>query len=281
MATRAIPAVTTRPVSLEKSERVASELALVRRVQRGDEEAFATLFQLHRKRVYSVCLSMTRDASEAEDLTQEAFLQVFRNVRTFRGDSAFSTWLYRLTVNIVLLKHRRHKSPPMLSLDAPASSDSPSLRHELCYRDPHLSGAIDRITLHRAIDALPPGYRTIFGFMRFTGTSIARSLNCYTARSTRLSRNFTMRGSRCGTCCFPSGVALDLEMLHASRTRAPPWRRRTVANGSLRRQLRHPSWPRCRGSLGGGRVLCDPNQLSARSLAFDWSMYRPITSDSS
>jgi RNA polymerase sigma-70 factor, ECF subfamily len=181
VATRAIPAVTTRPVSLEKSERVASELILVQRVQRGDEEAFATLFQLHRKRVYSVCLSMTRDVSDAEDLTQEAFLQVFRNVRTFRGDSAFSTWLYRLTVNTVLLKRRRHKSPPMLSLDAPASSDSPSLRHELCYRDPHLSGAIDRITLHRAIDALPAGYRRIFGFYEVHGyqhREIAELLHC-------------------------------------------------------------------------------------------------------
>jgi RNA polymerase sigma-70 factor, ECF subfamily len=181
VANRAIPAVTTRPVSLEKSERVASELILVRRVQRGDEEAFATLFQLHRKRVYSVCLSMTRDASEAEDLTQEAFLQVFRHVRTFRGDSTFWTWLYRLTVNIVLLKRRRHKSPPILSLDAPASSDSSSLRHELCYRDPHLSGTIDRITLHRAIDALPAGYRRIFGFYEVHGyqhREIAELLHC-------------------------------------------------------------------------------------------------------
>ena len=89
MATRAIPAATARPVSLEKSERVASELILVRRVQRGDEEAFATLFQLHRKRVYSVCLSMTRNVAEAEDLTQDAFLQVLRSIGNFRGESAF------------------------------------------------------------------------------------------------------------------------------------------------------------------------------------------------
>ena len=181
MATHAAPAVTTHPGSLEKSERVATDLILVRRVQRGDQEAFTALFQLHRQRVYSVCLSMTRDASEAEDLTQEAFLQVFRSVKTFRGDAAFSTWLYRLAVNVVLMKRRRHKSPLMFSLDTPVSSDSPLLRRELCCRDPELSGAIDRITLHRAIEALPSGYRKIFGLYEVYGyqhREIADLLHC-------------------------------------------------------------------------------------------------------
>jgi len=179
MAPCASLAATTNSMSLEKSERVTNELTLVRRAERGDEEAFATLFQLHRVWVYSVCLSMTRDSSEAEDLTQEAFLQVFHKVRTFRGDSAFSTWLYRLVVNTVLAK-RRHKSPPMLSLDAPVSSDS-SLRSELGNRDPNLSSTIDRISLHRAIQALPPGYRRIFGLHEVHGyqhREIAERLHC-------------------------------------------------------------------------------------------------------
>jgi RNA polymerase sigma-70 factor (ECF subfamily) len=123
---------------------------------------------------------MTRDASEAEDLTQEAFLQVFHNVGTFRGDSAFSTWLYRVTVNTVLMK-LRHKSPPMLSLDQPMSSDSPSLRRELGKRDLNLSGAIDRISLHQAIQALPPGCRKIFGLHEVHGYrhgEIAELLHC-------------------------------------------------------------------------------------------------------
>jgi RNA polymerase sigma-70 factor (ECF subfamily) len=124
---------------------------------------------------------MTKDASDAEDLTQEAFLQVFHKVRTFRGDSAFATWLYRLAVNTVLMKRRRHTSPPTLSLDAPVSSDSPSLLHELGERDPNLSGAIDRISLHRAIQALPPGYRKIFGLHEVHGYEhheIAELLHC-------------------------------------------------------------------------------------------------------
>jgi RNA polymerase sigma-70 factor, ECF subfamily len=123
---------------------------------------------------------MTRDASEAEDLTQEAFLQVFCNVGSFRGDSAFSTWLYRVAVNTVLMKRRR-KCPPMLSLDEPVSPDSPSLRRDLGKRDLNLSGAIDRISLQRAIQELPAGCRKIFGLHEVHGYQhgeIAELLHC-------------------------------------------------------------------------------------------------------
>ncbi len=181
MATCTISAIATNSIAPEKSERVTNEQTLVLRAQRGDEEAFAALFQLHRRSVYSVCMRMTGDAAEAEDMTQEAFLQVFEKVGTFRGDSAFSSWLYRVAVNTVLMKRRRHKSPPMLSLDAPALSDSPSLQHEFGERDPSLSGAIDRITLHRAIQALPGRCRKVFGLYEVHGyqhREIAELLHC-------------------------------------------------------------------------------------------------------
>jgi RNA polymerase sigma-70 factor (ECF subfamily) len=128
-----------------------SQRTLVQRAQAGDEQAFATLFQMHQKRVYSVCLLMTKDVAEAEDLTQEAFLQVFRAIGSFRGDSAFSTWLYRVAVNTVLMKLRRRKSPPAISLDQPVSPDS-NVRRDYGQADPALSGAIDRIALRRAIE---------------------------------------------------------------------------------------------------------------------------------
>ena len=181
MAPCAIPAATRNPISLEKDERVTDEQTLVQRAQSGDEDAFAALFQLHRRRVYSVCLSMTRDVSDAEDLTQEAFLLVFRKVRTFRGDSAFSTWLYRLAVNTVLVKRRRHKFSAMFSLNAPLSPDSQSLQCEIGDRDPYLSSTIDRISLHRAIQALPSGYRMIFDLHEVHGyqhREIAELLHC-------------------------------------------------------------------------------------------------------
>ncbi len=167
------------------TKRDESERSLVQRAQRGDEEAFATLFQLHKKRVYSVCLLMTKDIAEAEDLTQEAFLQVFRSVGSFRCDSAFSTWLYRIAVNTVLMKLRRRKSPPV-SLDEPVSSDSPSLRRDIGRTDPRLCGAIDRIALRRAMQELPEGCRKIFALHEVEGYQhheIAKMLDCSVGNS--------------------------------------------------------------------------------------------------
>jgi RNA polymerase sigma-70 factor, ECF subfamily len=181
VATCAISATTTDAIPVGKTNNEESELTLVQRAQQGDEEAFATLFQLHKKRVYSVCLLMTKDVAEAEDLTQEAFLQVFRSVGTFRGDAAFSTWLYRVAVNTVLMKLRRRKSPPVLSFDEPVSSDSPSLRRDFGKSDPSLSGAVDRIALRRAIQELPEGCRTIFALHEVEGYQhheIAQLLHC-------------------------------------------------------------------------------------------------------
>src|SRR5262252_9566835 len=73
----------------------AQERALVSRAQRGEEAAFQELFETHKRRVYSLCLRMTRSAADAEDLTRETFLRVFRKIQNFRGESRFYTWLYR------------------------------------------------------------------------------------------------------------------------------------------------------------------------------------------
>jgi RNA polymerase sigma-70 factor (ECF subfamily) len=129
---------------------------------------------------------MTKDIADAEDLTQEAFVQVFRSVGSFRGDSAFSTWLYRVAVNTVLMKLRRHKSPPLVSLDEPVSPDSPSLRRDVGKPDPQVSGAIDRIALCRAMEGLPEGCRKIFALHEVQGyrhQEIARMLDCSVGNS--------------------------------------------------------------------------------------------------
>ena len=89
---------------------------VIRRAQRGDSDAFASLFHAHKTRVYALCLRMTNNAAEAEDLAQDAFLQVFRKLATFRGDSALSTWLYRIAMNTVLM-HFRRKQLSRVSLD--------------------------------------------------------------------------------------------------------------------------------------------------------------------
>lgn len=182
MATAVISSTATNLIPLKKElKRDNSERSLVQRAQEGDEQAFATLFELHKKRVYSVCLLMTKDVAEAEDLTQEAFLQVFRTIGTFRGESAFSTWLYRIAVNTVLMKLRRQKSRAVVSLNEPVSHDSPSLSHDVGKKDPRLTGTIDRIALLRAIEALPEGCRTVFALHEIEGYQhheIARLLHC-------------------------------------------------------------------------------------------------------
>ncbi len=165
----------------EQSQPDTSVGSLVRRAQAGDEEAFASLYQSHKKRVYAVCLQMTKNVADAEDLTQDAFLQVFRSVNSFRGDSAFSTWLYRVAVNTVLMKLRRRKSPPLLSLDEPVSNTSPSLKRDVGKADPRLSGTVDRIALRRAKQELPAGCRQIFDLhevMGYQHHEIAQLLRC-------------------------------------------------------------------------------------------------------
>ena len=182
MATCVISSTAANLIPAQKeAKNHGAEHNLVQRAQNGDEQAFASLFELHKKRVYSVCLLMTKDVAEAEDLTQEAFLQVFRTIRTFRGDAAFSTWLYRIAVNIVLMKIRRQKSKRVLSLSEPISSESPSLSHDIPTRDPQLAGAVDRIALLRAIEALPEGCRKIFTLHEVEGYQhheIAKLLDC-------------------------------------------------------------------------------------------------------
>jgi RNA polymerase sigma-70 factor (ECF subfamily) len=182
MATYAIAAVDANVIPATGIKaRGESQLSLVRRAQAGDEEAFATLFQQHKNRVYSVCLMMKKDAAEAEDLTQEAFLQVFRTIGSFRGDSAFSTWLYRVAVNTVLMHLRRRKSQPTVSLDEPVSAESPSLRRDFGKDDPGLTGTVDRIAMGRALAELPEGCRTIFSLHEVEGYQhheIAQLLDC-------------------------------------------------------------------------------------------------------
>jgi len=138
-----------------------SETEAIERARQGDANAFEALYDLHKRRVYSLCLRMTANAAEAEDLTQEAFLQLFRKIGTFRGESAFSTWLHRMAVNVVLMRLRK-KNLPVVPLDDPLETEEESSRKEPGGPDQKLAGSVDRMEIQRAVDALPPGYRTIF-----------------------------------------------------------------------------------------------------------------------
>jgi RNA polymerase sigma-70 factor, ECF subfamily len=139
-----------------------TEAEAIERAKLGDGEAFQFLYGLHKRRVYSLCLRMTGNTASAEDLTQEAFLQLFRKIATFRGESAFSTWLHRMSVNVVLMQLRK-KSLPVVPIDETMEGeDESTVRKEPGAPDERLAGSIDRLHLQRAVDELPPGYRTIF-----------------------------------------------------------------------------------------------------------------------
>jgi RNA polymerase sigma-70 factor, ECF subfamily len=138
-----------------------SEAAAIERAKQGDAEAFEALYNLHKRRVYSLCLRMTANTAAAEDLTQEAFLQLFRKIGTFRGESAFSTWLHRMAVNVVLMQLRK-KGLPVVSLEETMEGEEEAPRKEPGAEDPRLAGSLDRMQLQLSIQALPPGYRMIF-----------------------------------------------------------------------------------------------------------------------
>jgi RNA polymerase sigma-70 factor, ECF subfamily len=129
---------------------------------KGDSGAFELIYRLYSRLVYSICLRMLRDPFEAEDLTQETFVLLLRKIHTFRGESAFSSWLYKLTTNLVLM-HFRKKVSQSESLDEiSANAESGETFSELGQPDLYLSGLFDRINLQAAIDLLPTGCKTTF-----------------------------------------------------------------------------------------------------------------------
>jgi len=161
------------------------EAILLSQAQAGNHAAFAQIYSLHKRRVYSLCLRMLGNVAEAEDLTQEAFLQLHRKIATFRGDSAFSTWLHRLTINVVLM-HLRRKGLNLISLDEaldPASEHGAAHGQARNFGVPdlRLTGSIDRMTLEKAVEDLPAGYRLIFVLHDIEGyehNEIATLLDC-------------------------------------------------------------------------------------------------------
>jgi RNA polymerase sigma-70 factor, ECF subfamily len=185
---------------------------LVRMAQRGDVAAFERIYRLHSRKVYTLCLRMVNDRSEAEDLTQDVFLQLFRKVNTFRGESAFSTWLHRMSVNIVLLRFRKKTlaDKSLETITNPQEGSSVEAR-EFDGRDLRLKGAVDRITLETAINELPPGYKAMLILHDVQGYShdeIAEIFGCTAGNSK--------------------------SQVHKARTRLRELLQRRVGNGDVR-----------------------------------------------
>lgn len=175
---------TARPELRRKSAIIfngMTEAEVIAKAQEGDVGCFEALYVQHKRRVFSLCLRMSKNHAEAEDYTQEAFIQLYRKISSFRFESAFSTWLHRLAVNVVLM-HFRHKGLVETSLEQtlePQHEDEP--RREFGATDISLVGLIDRLTLEHVIAGLPPGYRMIFVLHDVEGyehNEIAEMLGC-------------------------------------------------------------------------------------------------------
>jgi RNA polymerase sigma-70 factor (ECF subfamily) len=150
-----LPNVLTESLQLEASQ---FDYELARKVASGDMQAFEELYNRYHRRVYTLCLRMTNNISEAEDLAQEVFIHVYRKIGSFRGESAMMTWLHRVTVNKVLMYFRRNAARRERMTE---DGDSPEPAAQAGQRlDQAL--AVDRIALDRAIAQLPPGYRAVF-----------------------------------------------------------------------------------------------------------------------
>ena len=130
----------------------------VRLAAAGDLNAFEDIYRTYHRRVYSRCLRMTRNVSEAEDLTQDVFVQLFRKLKSFRGESSFSTWLHRMTVNAVLMHFRR----PVVRVEQTTYDGDD--QHELFNKRSMAitPSVVDRISLDEALAKLAPGYRAVF-----------------------------------------------------------------------------------------------------------------------
>jgi len=168
--------VLCRHVRQEKAMSKKDEVKGGQNTSVGQTLPFEEIFQLHHRRVYTLCLRMTGNAAEAEDLTQDVFVQVFRKLGSFRGESAFTTWLHRLAVNQVLMHFRKnHVRKEQLTEDG----EFPGIMidQNKFNRPP----VLDRLALNEAIVQLPHGYRMVFVLHDVEGldhNEIASLLGC-------------------------------------------------------------------------------------------------------
>jgi RNA polymerase sigma-70 factor (ECF subfamily) len=170
----------------KQTETNLTEAEAITQAKDGDDAAFEYLYKAHCRRVYGVCLRITKNRAEAEDLTQQAFLQLFRKIGTFRGESGLSTWLHRVTVNIALMHLRRKKPAEILATDMERDSSNGEGSLEHGPGDTSMLGAIERLNLMRSIRKLPAGYKQLFllhDVMGYRHSEIAKLVGCSTGCS--------------------------------------------------------------------------------------------------
>jgi RNA polymerase sigma-70 factor (ECF subfamily) len=136
------------------------EAEAIEKARNGDVRGYESLYHLHRSRVYSLCLRLTGNTSDAEDLAQEVFLQVYRKISTFRGDAKFGSWLYRVAMNLVLM-HFRRRRPREISLNAPRTLNSDGMQSQPRGQSWTSSFLVERVALGRALGSLSKARRSV------------------------------------------------------------------------------------------------------------------------
>ena len=153
------------------------DLELTRSASSGDMASFEEIYRRHHRRVYSICLRMLQNASEAEDLTQDVFIQLYRKIGSFRGDSAFTTWLHRMTVNQVLMHFRKRTVKFEKTTEEGETPD----QIVSGTANPEKMRIVDKIALDNAIAQLPDGYKNVFVLHDVEGfehEEVAKILGC-------------------------------------------------------------------------------------------------------
>lgn len=165
----------TKPAIKDVSS--APDFELTQSAAKGDMVAFEEIYQRHHRRVYSICLRMLQNAHEAEDLTQDVFIQLYRKIGSFRGDSAFTTWLHRMTVNQVLMHFRKRNVKFEKTTEEGETPD----QIVAGTANPDRMPVVDKIALENAIDQLPTGYKNVFVLHDVEGfehEEVAKILGC-------------------------------------------------------------------------------------------------------
>ncbi len=154
-----------------------SDYELTQASSKGDMIAFEEVYNRHHRRVYAICLRMLKNTNEAEDLTQDVFIQLHRKIGSFRGDSAFTTWLHRLTVNQVLMHFRKRTVKFEKTTEEGETPEQIVAGSE----KPSKMPVVDKIALDYAIRQLPKGYKSVFmlhDIQGFEHEEVARILGC-------------------------------------------------------------------------------------------------------
>jgi RNA polymerase sigma-70 factor, ECF subfamily len=155
----------------------SSDLVLTQSAAKGDMKAFEEIYNRHHRRVYSLCLRMLQNTAEAEDLTQEVFIQLYRKIGSFRGDSAFTTWLHRLTVNQVLMHFRKRT----VKFEKTTEEGETPVQIVPGTENQGRMPIVDKIALENAIAQLPEGYKNVFVLHDVEGyehEEVAKILGC-------------------------------------------------------------------------------------------------------